>query len=146
MKKTANNLQKNRTDKNQDVQKAVELFERWKIELWETKKNIVRGQEGGGERAGERIGWQTTVHGAETGIWLKTNVTLLFSFLSVSFLLFFSPYFSSLLSPSPAVSFCLLNCSVLRRGPAELNRLQHSCTTQWGPHFFLFRFFFVLEI
>ena len=67
-------MRKNTTDKNQDLQKAEQLFDRWKIELWETKKNIVRGKEGGGGIGGGRIGW-TTVHGAETGIWLKKNVT-----------------------------------------------------------------------
>ena len=62
-------MPKNTTDKNQDLQKAEQLLERLKIELWETKKNIVRGREGGG-KGGERIGW-LTIHGAETGIWLK---------------------------------------------------------------------------
>jgi len=32
------------------------------------------GGGGGGGKGGERIGW-LTVHGAETGIWLKKNVT-----------------------------------------------------------------------
>ena len=63
----------NTTDKNQDLQKAEQLFERWKIELWETIKSIVRGREWGG-KGEERIGW-LSVHGAETGIWLKRNVT-----------------------------------------------------------------------
>ncbi len=52
-KKKTNKLRKNTTDKNQDLQKAEQLFERWKIQLWETKKNIVRGKEGGGNGRGE---------------------------------------------------------------------------------------------
>ncbi len=115
-----------------------------------------------------RIGW-LTVHGAETGISLKTNVTdipdlnntlfreerlsyvvvssLLFSFFPVSSLLFFSPLFSFHLfsflffSSLPFASCFFLSFQLLWRRPAELNRLQHSCTTQWGPHFFSVFFF-----
>jgi hypothetical protein len=48
MNKKTKKLPKNTTDKIQDLQKAEQLLERWKRELWETKRNIVRGKEWGG--------------------------------------------------------------------------------------------------
>ena len=73
MNKKTKKLPKKYNSQNQDLQKAEQLLERWKIELWETIKSIVRGREWGG-KGEERSGW-LSVHGAETGIWLKKNVT-----------------------------------------------------------------------
>ncbi len=78
----------------------------------------------------------------------------LISCLVVSCLLFFSFFLllsfqlSSLLAHSPLV-YSLLFSSILELlwwGPAELNRLQHGCTTQWGPLFdFVFFLFFICQ-